>query len=288
MKRTLNPVLLAVTLAVLSVATPAKAATYDSDLLIGFSAGAGNDLIYDLGLVSTMTNGQSWNLNSVVSGYDLTTVRWGVVGNTTNGTSLRATNTIYTTTVDSSIGAPAISASGYNKLNSDMNSIYNPFATTGAGAYLQLPFNAASGNSWYEQTVNPTITGQYKNAYQDPNVIGIASSALWSVTDQGGATVLLGNLSLAANGVVTFTQSSTNTPPPAPRLSITRSGLVSSVSFPSTNGATYTLFFTNHIGLNAPVTNWPAMPGTITGDGSTKSFQDTTADPDRFYQVGAR
>ena len=287
MKKTLNLALLAVVGAALSVGTPAGATGYNSDLIIGFSAGSGNDLLYDLGLASSLTNGQNWNLNSLISGYDLATVKWGVIGNTTNGTSLSATNTVYTTTVASSTLPAGISSSGYKSVNAAAGAMYNPFPAAGAGQFLQVAFNTGSGNSWYQQTVSPTLTTQYKNAYEDPNVVGLTSAALWAVNDKSGGITLLGSLSLAANGVVTFTKATTTTPPPPPLLSITRSGLVSSVSFLSTNGATYTLFFTNHIGLSAPVTNWPAMPGTITGDGSTKSFQDTTADSDRFYRVGA-
>jgi hypothetical protein len=90
----------------------------------------------------------------------------------------------------------------------------------------------------------------------------------------------------------TFTPSAatgaTNAPPPPPTtLSIARTSNASTISFVSSNAATYQLFFTNSAGLATPVTNWPFLPGTITGDGSTKTFTDTTTDADRVYRVSA-
>ncbi len=77
-------------------------------------------------------------------------------------------------------------------------------------------------------------------------------------------------------------------PPPAPILSISRAGNANSISFVSSNTATYKLYFTNAAGLTAPVSSWPSLPGTITGNGSTASFQDTTTELDRFYRVQAQ
>ena len=91
----------------------------------------------------------------------------------------------------------------------------------------------------------------------------------------------------------TFTPSaapgSTNAPPPPPSmLSLARTGNSSTISFISSNAVTYRLFYTNSGGLSAPVTSWPSLPGTITGDGTIKSFSDSTADADRVYRVGGR
>ena len=192
-------------IAVAGLATAASAQTvYNGDLIIGLSKGAGNDLIYDLGSVSSLGASHTWSLGSLFT-VDAST-HWGVVGNTLNGTGLATDNQIFTTTLDSSTMPPAISPSGYNKLNSAMSSMYNPFPAAGAGQFLQIAFNAASGNSWNEQTVNPSLTTQYKNVYEDPNVIGAGSDALWSVDDKTTlAKTLLGTFSLDASGNLTFT-----------------------------------------------------------------------------------
>jgi hypothetical protein len=91
----------------------------------------------------------------------------------------------------------------------------------------------------------------------------------------------------------TFTPSAapgtTNAPPPSPAaLSIARTGNSSTISFVSSNAVTYSLFYTNSGGLSAPVSNWPSLPATIKGDGTLKSFTDSTTDAERVYRVGGR
>jgi len=62
---------------------------------------------------------------------------------------------------------------------------------------------------------------------------------------------------------------------------------INTISFASTVGATYTLYYTNSAGLTAPTATWPAWPVTITGDGTVKSFQVVSTDASRFYRVSA-
>jgi hypothetical protein len=106
-----------------------------------------------------------------------------------------------------------------------------------------------------------------------------------------GMTYLVGYFTLDPAGTMTFTRASTNStpplPPPAPVLSLARSGTTTTISIQTTNGATYTLYYTNSAGLSAPVTAWSSPPSTVAGDGSTKSFTDSTTDADRVYRVGA-
>jgi hypothetical protein len=84
---------------------------------------------------------------------------------------------------------------------------------------------------------------------------------------------------------MTFTRAAASTAPAQVTLSIVRTNNVSTISFGSSSSVTYSLFYTNAAGLGAPVSNWPSLPGTISGDGTTKSFQDTTTDAARFYRV---
>ena len=53
-----------------ATATEAQAATYNSDLIIGFTVQIGNDREYDMGS-PTLTNGQSWDLSSILTNLDL-------------------------------------------------------------------------------------------------------------------------------------------------------------------------------------------------------------------------
>ena len=74
-------------------------------------------------------------------------------------------------------------------------------------------------------------------------------------TGTNGLAYYVGYFELQLDGSMTFTREAASTtvaPPPAPMLSIARSGNVSSISFLSTNQATYTLLFTNTAGLTAP------------------------------------
>jgi hypothetical protein len=101
----------------------------------------------------------------------------------------------------------------------------------------------------------------------------------------GGATTgkvsYVGFFTFKSDGTMTFTRSTT-----APRLAITQNAGVNSISFTSFPGVSYTLYETNAAGLNMPLSTWPAM-GTINGLGGVTNFTDTSADPNRFYYIGA-
>jgi len=117
---------------------------------------------------------------------------------------------------------------------------------------------------------------------------GIADPTTGSTT---GAAYLVGSFQLTPDGKMTFTRASTvapPSPPPPTVLSLSRTANITTISFATTNGATYTLYYTNAAGLGQSVTTWPAASTTITGDGSIKSFADTTTDPDRFYRVSGK
>src|SRR5437868_6768805 len=86
MKKTIKATMIA--LAIAGTASAVQAATYNNDLIIGFSSTSGNDLLYDLGSFGSLTAGEQWNLSSLLGGYNLNTVNWGVVGNSSaSGTS---------------------------------------------------------------------------------------------------------------------------------------------------------------------------------------------------------
>ena len=96
----------------------------------------------------------------------------------------------------------------------------------------------------------------------------------------------LGYFELRNTGAVVFVAASTTTTPPAPTLSITISGTHSVISFASTAGATYTLYYTDAAGLLTPTSTWQTQATTITGNGSSQSFQDVLTASTRFYRVG--
>src|SRR5262245_28549354 len=183
-------------LAVVAVATAATShgAANNGDLLVGFTVGTGNDLVYDLG--ATVTAGQQWNLSALLSGYNLNNVSWGVVGNTLVGGTSRI---VYTTRGSSPL---AVGQGLGNSINTADGSLFVPFATAGAGQFVTPA--STSANSWNVQTVNPTLPGQYKNVYGSPNMTGIGQIQFWQAQANLSAPVGLDNFKLDANGILTY------------------------------------------------------------------------------------
>ena len=104
----------------------------------------------------------------------------------------------------------------------------------------------------------------------------------------GGNAYYVGFFQFNSNGTMTFTRATAGgSVPPAPILAVNRNGNTTTISFGTTVGATYTLYYTNAAGLSAPVSSWPTASTTVTGDGTPKQFTDTSADGSRFYRVGA-
>jgi len=104
-----------------------------------------------------------------------------------------------------------------------------------------------------------------------------------------GPAYFVGYFQLNTDGSVTFSRAAESTPvPPAPSLSMWRTNNTSTISFLTTNGATYTLLYTNSAGLSRPLSTWPSILTSVTGDNTVKSFSDTTTDGDRVYSVRAQ
>ena len=190
-------VLAAIGLASLSAST--EAATYNGDLIIGFSGtGSSSDLIYDLGSASSLFDGEQWTLGSLLSGIDLTTVMWGVIGDVNSGSP----RTAWTTT--GGVVPPAVPGAGtVNAINTSLKSIYqNVGPNAGAGNYAVVL--TSDDNSWKSQTIAPSLVTQYKNVYGDPNVTGLTTASLFLTPGNNSVPTLLGTFSLAANGTVTY------------------------------------------------------------------------------------
>lgn len=106
-----------------------------------------------------------------------------------------------------------------------------------------------------------------------------------------GNATYLGYFTFYPNGTMTFTRQSSSsgggtTPPPPSVLTISRVNGTNTINFTTTNGATYTLYFTNSSGLKSPLASWPTVPTNVTGNGSINSFIDVTTDSNRFYLIG--
>jgi hypothetical protein len=149
------------------------------------------------------------------------------------------------------------------------------------------------GDAWYDENSSPinveNVTGT--------NFISPLQSDLYEIRPVGsldphtsmtdGSAYYIGYFQLNTDGSMTFTRASSSTTPPAPVLTLTRFGNTSTISFTTTNGAVYTLYGTNISGLAKSVASWPVLGSTITGNGGTTNFTDTTTDAGRVYRVGA-
>lgn len=262
--------------------TSARAAIYNGDLLVGFTTQSGNDLIYDLGAQSSLTNGMTWNLSTLLSGYNLNVVNWGVIGDKNVG----GVRTAWMTTDGTVIPNAIPNTTAWANIDTATKTIYQFFPTAGAGQYETI--DSADASSWNQETINGIgSSSSYVSNQGDPNVIGKTSATLFSMIANGSAPVNTGTFTLSGSGTLTFNTVATT--PPAPKIvTITRTNTTSYISFTTTNGSfTYKLYFTNSAGLSTPTTNWP-VGTSIVGNGLTNTLQNTTTDANRFYRIGVQ
>jgi hypothetical protein len=181
----------------------AQAATYNNDLIVGFTTKSGNDVVYDLGAASSLTSGETWNLSSLLSGFSsLSSVNWGVIGaSQNNGGTGKNFDYVWSTTA----GIAPLKINGLTAFaneNTAVGSIYSNFGAAGAGQSLSIA--ATDDNSWNTQTISGSLTGDYVNAYGNPNVVGVTSDSLFQILANNTTPTLLGNFALGADDVLTF------------------------------------------------------------------------------------
>ncbi|HUL51175.1 MAG TPA: hypothetical protein VLU94_01190 [Candidatus Nitrosotalea sp.] len=116
-------------------------------------------------------------------------------------------------------------------------------------------------------------------------------SDLYELKPGSGATLntpgtYLGYFDFRTNGTLTFTAAGGSVPPPSPTITaITRSGNLTTISFTTTAGASYSLRYTDSAGLPTPIANWSVGGGSTVGDGNVQSLQDSSADGGRYYVI---
>lgn len=263
--------------------TSARAASYNGDLIVGFTTQSGNDLVYDIGSQASLTDGQTWDLSTLLSSYNLNVVNWGIIGDKNIG----GARTALMTTSGAAPNSIASSAA-WSPIDLATKAIYQYFPAAGAGQYETIDSGDAS--SWNLET---TINGlgnnsSYISNQGDPNVAGKTSAPLFGVIANGSAPAKLGTFTLSGSGLLTFNVVS-STPPTPKIVAVTRSGNTSTVFFTTTNGNfTYKLYYTDSAGLTAPVATWQVLPTTVTGNGLTNSLQDVTTVSNRFYRIGVQ
>jgi hypothetical protein len=211
MKKQIKSALLAAA-AVGALASAAQATTYNGDLIIGFTATTGNDVVYDLGAVSQFSSGQSWSLGSILlsgttgvgvgssassaSVANLNGVQWGVVGSASSPRSIFSS-------IDPNAAPPATipGASGWSSIDSNVRTIYQNMPSAAAGQHFQVL--ATDTTSWNGQTVAGG-GNDFLDNYGSPNITGLGTEALYDTLANGSDPTYIGRLDLLANGTVNF------------------------------------------------------------------------------------
>jgi hypothetical protein len=104
-----------------------------------------------------------------------------------------------------------------------------------------------------------------------------------------GPTTYLGYFTFSPDGSLSFTRGKQEAPvpPPPSELQLARNSGTSIISFTTTNGATYSLIYTNLSGLSAPRSTWPVLGTPVLGTGGVTNFIDSSATAERVYSVVA-
>jgi hypothetical protein len=284
----------------------------NDEILLGFTVpGSSGDLVIDLGTATQVGVGGSTTvdliahnnvgisasalqsqLNSLYGTMD--GLQWGLVGGHYNGPFI---NAVYSTVPHGApppgvYGAPGQVIGAINTAGQGLND----FAGTPSNQGTVDP-TQGFGESWTEIIAPGTLSSSFSLKYYNPNSTtpgGFSSGGpnfqmedLYFSSATATNPVLKGVITLGSDGSLTFAPSTGVVAVP-PFLRITRTNNTSTISFLTTNGVTYTLYYTNSPGLKTSITaGWPSSPTTITGNNATNSFVDTTTDPVRIYRVGA-
>ena len=281
----------------------ASAFTYfDSDLLLVFRKDGFNDVEFNLGSVSnylgkavgTKLTVSNWDTNLVRATYNnsLASVKFLLVAATSATDSSRR---IWSTSAQLNPATPPTDLSGsrWGQLRSKLSFVGTEATNITAGSASQSYVVASSDLSSYTYIVSDggqvdaaTIAGLEPFPVETENPATLLFYELKiSNLSVKPAAALIGSFSLESSGALTFTAGPLSSPLPQPRItSITRAGSVSTISFTTTNNASYRLRYTADLATGA----WTTLPTVVAGDGANKTLTDNTSGPQRFYTVEAQ
>jgi hypothetical protein len=302
-----------------------RAWTYkDGDVLLVFRESAipstfpspNNDVEFDLGSVTNFL-GKTNGYTTTVTGWDLTKVQ-AVYGSDLTGVSVvliaatSPTNTSPTAYFSAALpqsfwlnGAepfntaynvsPSVWQGFWTKINSigTRPGLYLPVAQQTASysfppsSVLSYDHIVASDNyvkAGAQNTINADWLPQF-GGFAPFTVEGVAPGSFgFLAVPSSTASVkpldtYVGTFTIDNLGNLTFTAG-----PPTPSVTgITHSGNTSTVSFTTGLSGNYSLVYTNKLG--GPSTNWPAIGGSLVGDGNINSLTSSTADASGFFKV---
>jgi len=131
-----------------------------------------------------------------------------------------------------------------------------------------------------------TFQGVVENTTPAAFTYGTAPSRsdLYELQPGSGPGIYRGYFELGTDGSMTFTAGYY----PSPNLSIATNSGNANISFQSSWGWTYSLYYTNAAGLSSPVSTWPVLSTTIVGDGNVDQFQMPVSGTTMFYAVSVQ
>jgi hypothetical protein len=178
---------------------------YNNDLIVGFTTGSGNDVVYDLGSPASLTNGETWNLSSLISGFTLSSTRWGVIGSkgpVTGGASLNNQRFVYTTSLTTPPNVTGKAA--WTAVDTTaMPYSYQYFPAAGAGNSLTIA--ATDPASWFTlTTVDGGSTQGFQANYADPNVYGAIAVGFYQAVAIDSTPTNIGTFTLSASKILTY------------------------------------------------------------------------------------
>lgn len=205
------------TAAAVAMATTVRAQYFTGDLVIGFTGGAANDVLFDLGAGTGLPTSGSLNLSSflnssLLQGNDYTSLAGkfvGVIGARPTPGGTTGNQGIWSTTTHGG-AAPATLAnsSAFNAARLSVDSTGGLIDGTGSPAN-SIAVDKSDPNSWNSNVKNGGVNSFTSN-YGDPSVLFSGSSTildLWYEKWQDAPTgpALLGTLTLGNDYSLTFT-----------------------------------------------------------------------------------
>jgi hypothetical protein len=292
------------------------------DVLLCFQkSGGANDLVVDVGPVSTFTNAAP---NQRIALTQYSGAQLAAVG--TNGISWAAFAwfdgsvtpaitqwTLFSTSPRPALGTPSQPIPPATA--SSQHLVANQMAPVPAGARDEGVTYTNNALSTYTAVVEPDnngdahyVSGQSYSFSMGPNYnfndtfsgfptnvtpANFTKSGTVQRSDfywipprtSGLGEVYLGYFEFNTNGAMSYVAYPTSAPEPPVIQSISRSNNISSVKFTTGTSGTYTLCGTNL--LTAPRGSWPAIASTP-GNGSVSTLQDTNATAVKFYFISAQ
>ncbi|MDR3456120.1 MAG: hypothetical protein P4N60_01635 [Verrucomicrobiae bacterium] len=287
-------------LALLAALPQARAWTYsDGDVLLIFRNGS-KDVEFDIGGISSFLG--------KTNGYSTTVTNWSfnLVTNTFGALAGAKVVLIASTGSTNWLSSTEPNTTAYNLGQSDFDSQYGVINAVGTSPLNPFAIPATPTNSLNSYVID--VGGQYKGRSYDYVVSGGQFNGIyklggnaqfiveqtapgfldfWQILPSSAypnppANTLIGTFTISSTGVLTFIAG-----PRAPTVTkVARSGGVSTVTFSTTVGNTYSLAYTNKLGGAAGT--WPVDAGTITGNGSLNSISHTNTGGVEFYRVSAQ